>query len=356
MMALLSRQRSRHDGDEMAQRCCSRRGTPCRRRRACCRRHRGRGRGRQWLRALTVRRHCTRGESTRHGSSVRATQGLDEQHAVEAEEALCAPGHPLCLLPPPTRSPAPPRPQAAYTPPPSQPQPAPLIHPPRRRLVAPEPSSASPPLPCSSRIYSMPALCRSAAAYDSLPRGARGPNAAVHRLRVSSGAAFRDSEEFGSPSGSTAALVAAAKDNAPSGRRRRTHSAAPGGAAAALLSPRSRRARKDVQLPLASSGPSDGWDSSASDERDAEAQLLRGVSSAPSSPVKGAAPHSRSIGAPLSPRSQERGAARGIGSPGSPVPARKRIVDKRVIGLPTNFQVSALLWQCMCTATLTPIH
>jgi hypothetical protein len=191
----------------------------------------------------------------------------------------------------------------------------------------------------------MPALCRSAAAYDSLPRGARGPNAAVHRLRVSSGAAFRDSEEFG-----------AAKDNAPSGRRRRTHSAAPGGAAAALLSPRSRRARKDVQLPLASSGPSDGWDSSASDERDAEAQLLRGVSSAPSSPVKGAAPHSRSIGAPLSPRSQERGAARGIGSPGSPVPARKRIVDKRVIGLPTNFQVSALLWQCMCTATLTPIH
>ncbi|PWO00398.1 hypothetical protein FA09DRAFT_336534 [Tilletiopsis washingtonensis] len=184
----------------------------------------------------------------------------------------------------------------------------------------------------------MPALCRSAAAYDSLPRGARGPNAAVHRLRVSSGAAFRDSEEFGSPSGSTAALVAAAKDNAPSGRRRRTHSAAPGGAAAALLSPRSRRARKDVQLPLASSGPSDGWDSSASDERDAEAQLLRGVSSAPSSPVKGAAPHSRSIGAPLSPRSQERGAARGIGSPGSPVPARKRIVDKRVIGLPTNFQ------------------
>jgi hypothetical protein len=201
----------------------------------------------------------------------------------------------------------------------------------------------------------MPALCRSAAAYDSLPRGARGPNAAVHRLRVSSGAAFRDSEEFGSPSGSTAALVAAAKDNAPSGRRRRTHSAAPGGAAAALLSPRSRRARKDVQLPLASSGPSDGWDSSASDERDAEAQLRRGVSSAPSSPVKVAARPSRSSGAPLSPRSQETGAARVIGSPGSPVPARKRIVDKRAIGLPTNFQVSALVWQCLCGAMLTPL-
>ncbi|CEH18132.1 CRIB domain [Ceraceosorus bombacis] len=214
----------------------------------------------------------------------------------------------------------------------------------------------------------MPALCRSAAAYDSLPRGQRKANAAIHRLRASQGSSRPStSSEFGGAV--TGANVEETPQMIASARPWQNPNLAgpsrqPVGKGNGLLN--RRAAKAGVVLPLASSGSGDaermssrlqtGTGRRMEEVADADADADAGwatdeAPSAPGSPKKQSS-RNRFVGAgagagvgisgPVSNAKSGKqlsaGVAAAVQHSGSPVPARKRVVDKRQIGLPSNFQ------------------
>ncbi|PWN41440.1 hypothetical protein IE81DRAFT_324582 [Ceraceosorus guamensis] len=212
----------------------------------------------------------------------------------------------------------------------------------------------------------MPALCRSAAAYDSLPRGQRKANAAIHRLRASQASSRPSaSSEFGQGAGANAEetpqLIASARQNPNLAGPSRQ----PVGKGNGLLLGGNRRAAKaGVVLPLASSGSEDAERMSSrlqtrtgrrmDEVADADADTDAGwatdeAPSAPGSPKKqsgrnrfAGAGAGVGISGPVSNAKSGKQLSAGVAAAaqhsGSPVPARKRVVDKRQIGLPSNFQ------------------
>ncbi|KAK0527725.1 hypothetical protein OC835_004887 [Tilletia horrida] len=163
----------------------------------------------------------------------------------------------------------------------------------------------------------MPALlsgCRSGGNFDSLPRGQRGPNAAIHKLQLQRLAT--DSDDFGSSNSHAGASCSSSRPASP---------------------------RIGTEAGAGASSASSSYDSDAaspSKDRRRQADHMRPVENiagggaakverARSSPFPQSAPTSPNVNHPHA--HSHHGA-------GTPTRAKHRIVDKRQIGLPTNFQ------------------
>ncbi|SPO38511.1 uncharacterized protein PSFLO_03989 [Pseudozyma flocculosa] len=179
--------------------------------------------------------------------------------------------------------------------------------------------------------------CRSTAALDSLPRNARGPNAAFNRLQARD--AFAQTPASSASAHELGALpLHAQQDDGDEARDRFGSAAATTSPPPPTARPPASKVRRSLSLNR----------SSSSGANSALARRAPPVSSSDLPPTSsdldfGSSSRGRSGGADTgttatSPRPSKGAVAAALGSPSPGGPARKRVVVKSMIGKPTNFQ------------------